>query len=80
MLDLNHKTSSAHASATTKKNTPPNQNSQGNVQICEINKKKRKAQWPNRSPVNHFKSINTLSQSCDYTKTFIMRKEKLSPL
>ena len=30
MLDLNHKSSSAHASATTKKNTPPNQNSQGN--------------------------------------------------
>ena len=79
MLDLNHKSSSAHVSATTKKNTPPNQISQGNVQICEM-KKKRKAQWPNRSPVNHFQSLNTFAQSCDYTKTFIMRKEKLSPL
>ena len=37
MLDWNHvKTSSAQVSATTKKNTPPNQNSQGNVQICEM--------------------------------------------
>ena len=41
MLDLNHKSSSAHVSATTKKNTPPNQNSQGNVQICEMKKKER---------------------------------------
>ena len=40
MLDLNHKTSSAHVSITTKKNTPPNQNSQGNVQICEMKTKK----------------------------------------
>ena len=31
ILDLNHKSSSAHVSATTKKNT----HSQGNVQICK---------------------------------------------
>ena len=93
MLDLNNNSSSAHVSATTKKNTPPNQNSQGNVQICKkkknhstifLNMPKSNLPWDNKHLVssNLFRTCALLvlkEQSDQVTAAISFDRHSLSP-